>query len=194
METASYSQAGQDLLVRLLTDFSPSGYFVDIGCSHPVTINNTYALEQLGWNGILIDYDVNMIELCRQQRRAPAVLANLCQVSLRDVFTANSVPAVIDYISFDVDQATEVALAGFPFDKYKFRIMTFEHDAYHKGPNLRYESRQIFQAAGYALLCADVKHEGLAYEDWYVDSSFDPSELARFRQDAVEYTEIFKIR
>jgi hypothetical protein len=189
----SRSQAGQDLLVRLLTDFSPTGYFVDIGCNQPVFRNNTYELEQLGWTGLLIDCDATLLQECKRQRKSSIVLADLRTVSLRDIFTAHDAPAVIDYVSFDVDNVNDIALMTFPFDTHRFRIMTFEHDAYYNGPALRDKSRQVIQAAGYTLICHDVKHGGNPYEDWYVDADlFAIETLDRFRLDNVEYTQIFE--
>ena len=51
----SYSQAGEDMIVRhYLGQFMPIGY-VDIGASHPVHYNNTYAFYEQGGHGILVD-------------------------------------------------------------------------------------------------------------------------------------------
>ena len=51
----SYSQAGQDRFVRAVHGDTP-GFFLDVGCSDPVHISNTYALEKLGWRGLLVTF------------------------------------------------------------------------------------------------------------------------------------------
>ena len=35
-------------------------------------------------------------------------------------------PALVDYLSLDVEGAEELALLGFPFDRYSFRVMSIE--------------------------------------------------------------------
>jgi hypothetical protein len=47
-------------------------------------------------------------------------------VSLIDVFTKFQVPAVIDYISLDVEGAEDLVMTSFPFHRYRFNIMTVE--------------------------------------------------------------------
>ena len=37
----SYSQYSQDLVVLELLEFKQNGYFLDIGCSHPIKFSNT---------------------------------------------------------------------------------------------------------------------------------------------------------
>jgi FkbM family methyltransferase len=49
-----YSQWGEDLVVaKILT--ADNGFYVDVGCHHPTTCNNTYLLYQRGWTGLCID-------------------------------------------------------------------------------------------------------------------------------------------
>lgn len=50
------SQAGQELFVIAMTQGKVNGRWLEIGCGHPVSSNNTYLLEKrLGWSGISID-------------------------------------------------------------------------------------------------------------------------------------------
>ncbi len=72
-----YSQAGQDIFVLSVLNGMRGGCFLDIGCNHPKTINNTYLLESMfGWGGILVDMNPDMIELCNQQRTAMSICAD----------------------------------------------------------------------------------------------------------------------
>ena len=41
----NYSQAAQDLFVLSCLSGKTNGTFLDLGCSHPTNINNTFLLE-----------------------------------------------------------------------------------------------------------------------------------------------------
>lgn len=56
IETDTYSQLGQDLWVLEETNNKRGGFFVDIGATDGITINNTYLLEKdFGWKGVLAE-------------------------------------------------------------------------------------------------------------------------------------------
>jgi FkbM family methyltransferase len=55
-ERALYSHRREELIIRDFFQDRRDGFFLDVGCSHPVTDNNTYYLEKhLGWTGIGVD-------------------------------------------------------------------------------------------------------------------------------------------
>lgn len=47
------------------------GIFVEIGCSHPTTCNNSYFFERQGWRGHAIDAQDLFADLWRDQRSTP---------------------------------------------------------------------------------------------------------------------------
>mmetsp|Transcript_13726 Transcript_13726/g.22715 ORF Transcript_13726/g.22715 Transcript_13726/m.22715 type:complete len:327 (-) Transcript_13726:2895-3875(-) len=47
-------------------------------------------------------------------------------VTLLEIFERFQTPSVIDYLSLDVEGAEEFVMKGFPFDKYRFNIITLE--------------------------------------------------------------------
>jgi len=49
---------------------SRSGYFVDVGANTPKDGSQTWPLEELGWNGVLIEPQHDLAELLRRERRA----------------------------------------------------------------------------------------------------------------------------
>ena len=67
-EKKSYSFGGCDLLVNYLFKSQNIGFYVDVGCQHPITNNNTYLLHQRKWKGINIDLDETNIELFNSHR------------------------------------------------------------------------------------------------------------------------------
>ena len=64
----SYSYGGCDLLINYIFRNNPKGFYIDIGCQHPVSNNNTYLLHKKGWTGINIDLDYTNIELFKYHR------------------------------------------------------------------------------------------------------------------------------
>lgn len=51
----SYSQNGEDIILRRLFQGTSNGFFVDIGAHHPIRFSNTYSLYKQGWRGVNID-------------------------------------------------------------------------------------------------------------------------------------------
>ena len=51
----SYSQEGEDMILRRLFENKQIGFYVDVGAHHPMRFSNTYFFYKKGWNGINID-------------------------------------------------------------------------------------------------------------------------------------------
>jgi FkbM family methyltransferase len=52
---SSYSQEGEDMILRRFVNGNSSGFYVDIGAHHPYRFSNTYYFHRQGWRGINID-------------------------------------------------------------------------------------------------------------------------------------------
>lgn len=65
----SYSYGGIDSLVANIFKDNNDGFYVDIGCGHPIKNNNTYLLNKRGWKGINIDLDEENIDLFNIYRK-----------------------------------------------------------------------------------------------------------------------------
>jgi SAM-dependent methyltransferase len=175
-QSYSYSQISQDIFVLNFFE-KKAGYFLDLGCgngfNHPCG-NNTLLLEQNGWDGISIDIDQVAINHFNKNRKTKAICKDLTKENLADILRENNAPKVIDYMSFDVDQASEHVLASLPLDEYVFRFVTFEHNAYLPNEyykNLKQNALNKFFGMGYGLLINNVILENHgAVEDWYVHS------------------------
>ena len=57
-----YSQFGEDIAIGNFLNIKNKGFYVDVGCYHPIKYNNTYKLYKKGWEGINIDLDAIKIE------------------------------------------------------------------------------------------------------------------------------------
>ena len=51
----SYSQEGEDMILRRLFEKQQTGVYVDVGAHHPKRFSNTYFFYKKGWKGINID-------------------------------------------------------------------------------------------------------------------------------------------
>ena len=64
----TYSMQGEDLVVEKYFNEIDNGFYVDIGCYHPIQYNNTILLYQKGWRGINIDineFSIKLFNFCR---------------------------------------------------------------------------------------------------------------------------------
>lgn len=66
----SYSQCGEDLIVRYVFDFLkiPTPTYLDIGAHHPTFLSNTYLFYQQGSSGLNIEPDPKLFEPFPKQR------------------------------------------------------------------------------------------------------------------------------
>ena len=185
----SYSQLKQDVFVdRVLRQ--DKGFFIEAGCGDGQTLSNTLALEEIGWNGILIDIDKDLLEKCLKSRDKNSIILklDLSLVSLKDVLAAFNAPKIIDYLSIDIDDYSLAPLVGFPFEEYDVKVITFEHDAYRFGSQLKTPSRKFLKEKGFKMICKNVgsvvlEEKNLVpyslappQEDWYVNPNLIPEE------------------
>ncbi|MCE0483871.1 MAG: FkbM family methyltransferase [Methylacidiphilales bacterium] len=59
----TFSQFGEDVMMRYLFDNDYRGFYVDVGAFHPMHLSNTYALYRQGWRGMAIDANPDCGEL-----------------------------------------------------------------------------------------------------------------------------------
>lgn len=71
----SYSYGGIDSLILNIFKNQKNGFYLDIGCGHPIKNNNTYLLNKKGWSGINIDLDNENIDLFNSYRKKDVNLA-----------------------------------------------------------------------------------------------------------------------
>lgn len=72
--------------------------------------------------------------------------------TLGNVLDASNAPTIIDYLSLDVEGQEYPILSTFPFDKYKFRCITVEHNEPHVGNEQQMLIRQLLQKNGYTFM------------------------------------------
>lgn len=176
------SQAGQDRFVYEILNkdgVMPQGTFLDIGCAG-THWSNSLLFEELGWKGWLID--------CHQQepRKSQFICGDATQIDY------SFLPAFVDYLSLDVDEASLPTLKQLLKTNTRFGIITIEHDAWRFGDTQRTPMRELLRAQGYDLVCADVScQEGSPFEDWHTNPDHVPAEMVeKFRCRNKLWTEI----
>jgi FkbM family methyltransferase len=91
---------GEDVLLWFyfteVLSFRGQGYYVDVGCNHPTDHSNTYKFYQVGWRGLAIDADEDLI-------------AKYAKIRPRDTSIAALVSDVETEMSFHVFEGTEVS-------------------------------------------------------------------------------------
>jgi hypothetical protein len=175
-----YSQAAQDqfvcsLLYGILSK-SDKGYYLEIGAGEPISINNSYFFEKnFQWDGISIDISEDLDNRWYIARNNLLLTEDATQSDYVNIL--KDFPPIIDYLSLDIDGYYDIVLKKIPFNNYTFKIVTIEHDFYRYGDLYRGKERQILKANGYYLLCSNVRHNGLAFEDWWIHPSAFPADV-----------------
>tara|TARA_B100000787_G_C16189081_1_gene296354 strand:+ start:178 stop:858 length:681 start_codon:yes stop_codon:yes gene_type:complete len=75
----SYAMDGEDIAVLDYFKNKREGFYVDVGCYHPIHRNNTYLLHKKNWHGINIDTSQFSIDLFNYMR--PKDLNYNCAIS-----------------------------------------------------------------------------------------------------------------
>ena len=191
-----YGQAQQDKFVLNILNNKENGFFLEIGSSHPININNTYVLEkEYNWKGIMVEYLNEWVEDYKIYRPNSLYIINdATKIDYKALFEENNVPLNIDYLQIDLEAndgstiKTLEKLDNEVMDTYKFATITFEHDIYHTNfENTREKSREIFKNRGYICVFEDINNEGIyPYEDWYVHPNLVDIEYINILKDKNE--------
>lgn len=186
------SDAKQDQFVANILEFKKNGYCVDIGSCHSVISNNTYYFQNLDWTCISVEIESGYNSSYSTRKSGVHLNENALNVNYKEVFEENEFPKSIDYLSLDIDTLSLDVLKILPFDEYRFKVITIEHDGYLYGDEYRKAQREILTENGYLLLCSNVYveqpgYEGKEYpfEDWWIDpTEFNPDLIEKIKCDS----------
>lgn len=198
----NFSQVYQDMFVLTMLEGKTNGTYLEIGAGEPFYGSNSALLEKdFGWTGVGIELDPNRSSQHSVRKNlvfcVDATTANYEQI-LSEHFNNN----VIDYLQLDIEPSSNTfkALQKIPFDKYKFRVITYEHDHYIDiTKEYREKSRKFLSSLGYILLVNDVSpREDCSFEDWWVHPELVDKEIinkfSRFSQNAINFPFVFMIK
>jgi len=193
-----YSDARQDEFIARLFNFKKDGTFVDIGSCNAVGSNNTFFLEGLGWNGLCVELNANYNN-SYAVRKCKYINQNALELNYSNIFEELEFPSYIDYLSMDIDELSFEALIKLPHEKYRFRSITIEHDAYRLGDVFRKKQRDFLNNLGYYLVVANIYVEQDGYpinapfEDWWVDpKEFNFELINKTKSDSIYPSALIK--
>ena len=184
------SPSAQENFVLDLLKEKREGYYVELGAFHSTKGSNTYFLENdYDWKGVSFEIVEEFHKEISENRKNPCILGDATKFDYIKYFEENNFPKQIDYLQVDIDAGygmdgrpignpylTLHGLIAVPINKYRFTVITFEHDAnmYWKNNVMRDVQREILDSLGYSLV---VRTE---HEDWWVDPKVIP--LTEYRQ------------
>jgi len=186
----STSQAGQDVFAFEMCGQRTDGTFLDVGSYNLTSMNNTYALEQMGWSGLLFDIlcDADRI----QNRTSKFIQGDTTKTDWLAVIDEAGLPRIIDFLSLDCDDATLDTFSNIPFGTLRFSVATIEHDRYRIGDEPRDRMRLAMKEYGYDLACADVviPDYGETEDWWCFPGSVNADLIKRVRCEGRPWSEI----
>lgn len=168
----SHSDMGQESFVLSTLKEKKNGYYVELGSGDPVSGNNTYLLEtQYNWTGLAIDINKRLADKYNSMRSNHCVAGDALLFDYEEYFKTNNFPKELDYLQIDIDGHDEglclMALIALPMLKYRFKVITIEHDVILDPARIpmRDAQRQILSNLGYTL---SMSGDG---EDWWIDTN-----------------------
>jgi len=184
----NYSQVYQDMFVLSMLNGKQKGTYIEIGCADPIYNNNTYLLEtEFNWKGVSIDINPEEIKKFQNTRNNLAITHNALSLNYSELFSKLKFNSDIDYLQIDCEPAeiTYNVLQQIPFDKYKFAVITYEHDYYtDETKSYREKSRQFLMDQGYIKIIGDIAPDkNSTFEDWWVHPDLVTPEIIKLMAD-----------
>jgi len=176
----TYSQACQDVFVRLMLNSKNKGVYVEVGAYDEIDQSNSYILEkEHNWVGVSFEIDEMAARDFNSIRKNKCICGDATQFDYLSHFESNNFPEQIDYLSLDIEPAIQTlsVLKKLPLNKFRFSVITYEHDRYVSGPECMAESRNIFESFGYVRVVSNVLWEERDFEDWYIDPNVIPAHV-----------------
>lgn len=193
----NFSQVCQDMFVLAVLGGKRDGTYLEVGSAHPHHNSNTSLLEQLGWKGVGVELKKELAEqhACRKNK---VICGDALALDYRSILRSPPFEEVVDYLQLDIEppKNTFEALLAIPFDKYKFRVITYEHDHYADVTrSYREKSRRYLSSLGYTLVVNDVSpNKDCSFEDWWVMSDLVDMEMVdKIRSRCSEINDIRRL-
>ena len=180
----NFSQVCQDLFILAALQGKTNGTYLEIGAAHSFHNSNTALLEQnFNWTGVGIELNGELALQHFSERKNKIIHGDALTVDydklLSETFSSN----IIDYLQLDIEPSknTFEALLLIPFNKYKFRVITYEHDHYVDMSKIyREKSRRYLESVGYTLVFNDISpHSDCTFEDWWVNKDLIDAEVLK---------------
>jgi GR25 family glycosyltransferase involved in LPS biosynthesis len=186
----SNGQALQDMFILSILNGKKNGTYLEIGAQEPIFQNNTAILEQnYDWKGVSVEIKQDLCNMFAEQRKNPILCKDALTIDYKKLLDENFDTTIIDYLQLDIEPSknTFECLLAIPFEKYKFAVITYEHDYYvDMTETYRTKSRNYLKLMGYELVVSNVsQNENTPFEDWWVHPDLvDAETIEKFRHIA----------
>ena len=189
----NYSQAFQDMFVLTMLDGKRDGTYLEIGSADPFSGNNTALLEtQYDWKGLSLDAKDTEVVKFNVDRKNPCILQDATKADFNTLIQEYNLGETIDYLQLDAEPAevTFNILLKIPFSKYKFAVITYEHDYYvDRTLNYRTASREYLKSLGYIMVVGDIAPDmNSSFEDWWIHPDLIKPEILQSMLNTTEGT------
>lgn len=166
----NHSKHFQDMFVLSCFNGKRNGSYLEIGSGDPFVHNNTALLEtEFGWKGISIDNSEALCYNFKEKRNNTVICSDATAIPFENMLNAHCMEPIIDYLQIDCDEASIDILNKIPFGRFKFGVITFEHDSYRLGNERKDAARKLLKEHGYVLAVPNLAFApGHPYEDWYI--------------------------
>ena len=194
----NYSQAFQDMFILAATKGKTNGLYLEIGAQQPFYQNNTALLEtKYDWDGISIEILPDLCAQFARERKNQIICQDATTVNYEKLLDEFGKGTDFDYLQLDVEpsKTTFECLLSMPFEKYRFGIITYEHDHYvDMTGSYRDKSRRYLKSMGYEILVANVSpNDNSPFEDWwYHPDLIDPKIVNQMKSVSDETVNIVK--
>jgi hypothetical protein len=144
----NYSQAYQDMFILSMLNGKRNGLYLEIGAQQPFYQNNSALLEtEFDWKGISIEILPELCEQFARERNNTILCKDALDVDYEQLLSEFSGKRDWDYLQLDCEpsKTTFEILLSIPFEKWKFAVITYEHDHYVDMTGSYREKSRIFK-------------------------------------------------
>jgi hypothetical protein len=169
MENIPLSQVHQD---KFALTTAKNKTYIEIGAAGPIKYNNTFLLEQKGWQGFSVELDENKVSQWTN-RKNKIYCDNAITFDYLKGLKENNLTTRIGYLSCDIEPAenTFAALKRVIEQGIIFDCITFEHDKYQSEIDIDPVVTEYLATKGYKVAVKDVyrwRKRPCYFETWYV--------------------------
>jgi GR25 family glycosyltransferase involved in LPS biosynthesis len=194
----NYSQAYQDMFVLAILNGKRNGTYLEIGAQEPFYQNNSALLEtEFDWKGISIEIREDLCKKFAEERKNQILCKDATKINYEKLLDEMNVGTDIDYLQIDCEpsKTTFEILTAICFEKYRFAVITYEHDhSVDVTGSYRDKSRRFLKSYGYELVVKDVApNDEYTFEDWWVHPDLvNPDIVSQMKSVNTDVTNIVK--
>ena len=127
---------------------------------------------------ILSDQEAKEIKKTYDPEKNKFLIKDKKTTLITNILKENNVPKEIDYLSIDIEGKEINVLETFPFNEYKVKCITVEHNEPHEGPKRQNIIRNILTKNGFSYVKGndDVNNWGHGpIDDYYINEKLIPN-------------------